>query len=335
MLEIVLPFGLPPDELAKDLIASLRTPALARLLACARAHGSREFDGFNRSLPHEQLLDETFGPALRNAAGLLQNIDPARTGYWFILHPVHLHIARDHLVLTDTRQLPLTDEESRALFASAAPVFQESGMTLLYGDGRRWLLQADAWSDMQTATLDAACGHNVEIWMPKGSQARAWRKLQNEVQMTWFEQEVNLARLTRGLPVVNSLWLADGAQIDAPASVSTQSGAISAPGSSAKTDLQLLLASSQNTGQWALPEQSSNCMLYADTLIGPALGGDWSDWLNAMQALDQQWFAPLLAASRLPLRLTLGHNHALREFSCNKLGLLQFWRKNGLARLLP
>ncbi|MFX8047684.1 hypothetical protein ABTK64_20425, partial [Acinetobacter baumannii] len=60
-----------------------------------------------------------------------------------------------------------------------------------------------------------ATGHNIDIWMHKGEQERAWRKFQNEIQMTWYDHPVNQAREARGLLPVNSVWLfGQGALLD-------------------------------------------------------------------------------------------------------------------------
>jgi hypothetical protein len=71
-------------------------------------------------------------------------------------------------------------------------------MTLQYGDASTWFLRADGWTGLKTASADAACGHNVDIWMPDGEHARAWRKLQNEIQMMWFAHTLNDEREAQG-----------------------------------------------------------------------------------------------------------------------------------------
>ena len=225
-IEILVPFALPPAELAVDLLRELGLPALAMLLARARrlptsADNSRDpdadtHDGFARSLPHEAWLAHRFGmatalptcgsPPLAAARMRMLGMHP-EPGYWFMLQPVHYHIARDHLVLTDLRQLALTDADARALFAAAVPAFDEAGLTLCYGTADCWFVRADRHRDLQTATPDATCGRNIDIWMPEGESARAWRKLQNEVQMEWHGHPVNEVRADAGLTPVNSIWL--------------------------------------------------------------------------------------------------------------------------------
>ena len=74
----------------------------------------------------------------------------------------------------------------------------------------RWYLSSDAFGTLAGASPLRASGRNIEIWLPHeahtGERSRAWMKLQNEVQMAWFEHPVNEAREARGLPAVNSIW---------------------------------------------------------------------------------------------------------------------------------
>src|SRR4051812_26469840 len=145
-LDILLPFTLPPSEISIDLVRELRTPSLATLTSRAKVDNRNlphdESGDFFRSLPHELWLASQFGletsvrklgtppvaTALMHSLGL-----QATAGVWFILQPVHIHIARDHLVLTDPRQLSLDETEARILFDIAKLLFEEVGKELLYG----------------------------------------------------------------------------------------------------------------------------------------------------------------------------------------------------------
>lgn len=350
-LDILLPFGLPPADLAKDLLRQCNTPALAMLLARAKALQSESFDPFSRALPHETWLAGKFladytatssSPPLADAL-MRQHGLQAESGTWFVVQPVHFHIARDHLVLTDPRQLLLPDAESRLLFEAARPLFEEAGKTLVYGDAATWFVQADDWSDLHTATPDAACGHNIDIWMPRGEAELAWRKLQNEVQMHWHMHEVNAEREARGARPVNSLWLWGGASMahgtHAPASAAPYTDTFRlhgwglAPGASA----------ARNHGDCdafdivlARPRRG---LLLLDALQAPALAADWGNWLQQLQILETNWFVLLLSAlqgGRLNhVNLILTHNTGLAEYGVSKASLRKFWIKPSLDRLLP
>ena len=349
-LDILLPFGLPPTDLAKDLLQQCKTPALALLLARAKSIQSENFDPFARALPHETWLARQFlsrealtesSPPAADALMRLHGLQ-AETGTWFVLHPVHFHIARDHLVLTDPRQLALDEAEARALFDAALPLFEEDGKTLVYGDAGTWFMQADDWQDLHTATPDAACGHNIDIWLPQGAQERAWRKLQNEIQMHWHMHEVNAAREARGAPTVNSLWLWGGASL--PQATHTHQPA---PYTDAFNFQGWSAALAASAGDQLADCRATDVVMTApqrgllalDGLLAPALAADWGSWLEQMQALEAAWFAPLhraLQAGRLHrIRFVLTHNTRLAEFSVSQGALRKFWVKPSLNRLLP
>src|ERR1700693_6357758 len=77
-LDILLPFGLPPPDTARDLIRECHTPALASLLSRTGApHGAQAVDPFARALAHEVWLARRFGlePSLDGPPKLAQHND--------------------------------------------------------------------------------------------------------------------------------------------------------------------------------------------------------------------------------------------------------------------
>jgi hypothetical protein len=215
-LTLVLPFALTPPELASDLARALQVPSLEILLERNSSHRVTEEDGSNRLLPHESWLSRAFSAGASDTApfapAMMRALGVARTeGYWFAVQPVHLQLTRTHMVLGDPRSLNLNEADSRALFALVQPYFDEVGKPLIYAAPDMWFMRADDWSGLRTASPDAAVNDNLADWMPEGDAKRAFRKLQNEVQMLWHEHPINEARQQRGLQPVNSFWLWAGA----------------------------------------------------------------------------------------------------------------------------
>ena len=267
-------------------------------------------------------------------------------GVWFILNPVYLLVARDHLVLTDRRQSPITEVESRALFEAAQPLFEEVGKPLIYGDAHTWFVRADDWSALRTSTPDAACGRNIDIWMPKGDGDRNWRKLQNEVQMHWHTHPINEERAARGLNPFNSLWLWGGSSGAAATQKTAGSGTASSPEASPYAqsfDLPAWLQRPTKSGATAVADVvapgSERRLLVLDSLIEAALASDWSEWLTRLHQLEANWFAPLLVALKdgqlERITLVASRNAALSEFTITQHSLRKFWVKPSLAKLLP
>jgi hypothetical protein len=350
-LDILLPFGLPPEEMAADLFRELKTPALAALVSRAKSQSAatrhETLDDFSRALPHETWLARQFGLETQMRAGGSPPIAAAamramalsfEPGMWFIVNPVHIHVARDHLVLTDPRQLPLSERESSALFDIAQPLFQEAGKTLLYGNAQTWFTRADEWEQLQTSTPDAASGHNIDIWMPKGPGERNWRKLQNDVQMHWFTDPINAERESRGMKPVNSIWLWGGAPSSMEylhpryTQVFNLAGWLQAFG---QLGAKPMPAATPDDIVAQAPERG---LLMLGALLEPALANDWSHWLDRLRAIEADWLAPLLTALKSgkidQLSLILTHHARIATFTATRQSLRKFWVQPSLAPLL-
>ncbi len=353
-LDILLPFSLPPKELARDLLAHLKLPTLATLLSRAQSDRPQHFDEFAHALPHEMWLARQFdintpadsSPAIAHIAMRGFNL-PAQTGHWFVLHPAHIHIARDHLVLTDIRQVRLSEADALTLFNSAKPLFEDAGKTLLYGDANTWFMRADEWTTLRTSTPDATCGHNIDIWMPRSDDgsARAWRKLQNEVQMQWFENTLNEERAAQGLQVINSLWMWGG-QTANDTTTEIQAEAHSEKRYSHTYNLQgwprcLTSLSAHHLSHCNAAELIADApqqgLLLLDTLTAPTLTSEWSVWQQQLQTLETDWLTPLLQTLENrqldQLALIMTDNTRMTEFNITRLSLKKFWVKPTLKKL--
>lgn len=318
---VVLPFALPPAELAPELSRNLQAPALAALLSRNNLLKKHVIGDDSRILPHEAWLARERGGL---AAAVMRGFGLApKEGYWFIVHPVHIQLARNHLVLADSRRLRLEEADSRTLFELAKPFFDE----LVWGDAETWFMRADGWQSLDAASPDAAMGSNLADWMPVGPTALAFKKLQNEIQMLWHEHPVNEARQQRGLAPVNSFWMWGGASAGSPAPANAFAVAAGAAPS--------WLAALATPGAKAAPGEPGTVVL--PQLVPAGAGNDWGAWLGAMQQLENEWFAPLLAALRDgrigELTLILTSREGSTEIRTSKSALRKFWRAQNLKNL--
>jgi hypothetical protein len=338
-ITLVLPFALPPPELAPDLVRAMQAPGLAALLSRTSDYHCSAAAPEARALPHELWLGQALGLSdgrrLAFAAAAMRGfgLDPAG-GTWFIVNPAHIEIARSHLAMADMRRLGLVESHSRALFDSARPYFDDTGNTLLYGDAQTWFMRADGWSALDTASPDAAAGMNLTDWLPAGARALDYRKLQNEVQMLWHQHPANVEREARGFAAINAFWPWGAATLaDVPATAAVLAGA----------DLPSWLAAlAQRHGitfAQLLGEPGQNLIYCDGGLAEAALGADWAGWLARMQKLDQDIFTPLLGAlaggGAGKARLVLSHRNALADVTTTPMAQRKFWRRPTLDRLLP
>jgi hypothetical protein len=165
-----------------------------------------------KGLPHERFLLGDGVPAAPFTLLGLQGgvIDP--NAVLACIQPVHLHATRDHLVLMHPDHIPLTAAEAAALLEEVKPLFQdEFKAEILAADPSHWFIKPAHFVSLATHSVDQAHGRNIDWWLPRDTteagKARAWRKLQNEIQMLWHISPINEARQASGLPAINSIWI--------------------------------------------------------------------------------------------------------------------------------
>jgi len=332
---LVLPFALPLPEFAPDLVRAMNTPALSSLLSrTSNVTRARVADN-THALPHETWLARALG---LGAAGRLDVAVAAMRGFgldpdggtWYIVSPGHIQIARTHLTMADTRQVTVSDDDSRALFATAAELCEDIGHALRYGDAHTWFLRADDWTGFETASPDTVVNMDLTDFMPKGQPALAYRRLQNEVQMAWHAHPVNAARETRRLPVVNAFWVW-GAGSTAPAP-GRPLASVAVPG-------WLGALGEQRLGSLDRLDEllATDRTLVVGTLAESAQASDWGVWLQEMAQLETTLFAPLLAAVKTgrvgKLQLVLSSREGLLEATTSAMAQRKFWRSPSLDLL--
>ncbi|WP_229412945.1 hypothetical protein [Massilia sp. WG5] len=354
-ISLVLPFALPAPEFASDLIRALEAPALAALLSRTSSAARHPLAPTARVLPHELWIARTLGLANGVAPGLAAScmrgygLDPG-DGTWFVVNPAHIQIAHSHLMMGDPRQLDLREDEGRQLFDSARACCEEAGHALLYGAPDTWFLRADDWDGIHTASPDAAIGMNLTDWVPTGPQARAFRKLQNEVQVSWYTHPVNAARESRGQAPVNAIWPWGAASVAAEhaqklvARAAGKLGPAPALSTYATPGWLTALADQRLDGLSGIADKllaagaaANGRLLVCGNVTAAALAADWHAWLQEMHALEQVLFAPLLAALKAgrikSLRLVLSHRDAHLDTTTTPMAQRKFWRRPTLEAL--
>jgi hypothetical protein len=245
------------------------------------------------------------------------------------LDPVHLLVGRDHLVLTDPARLGLDPDDAAALAEAIAPLFPEDGLTL-HAQGARWYLhETDPGRVLRLRThpMVGAVGRNIDAWLPDGDDARRWRRLVNEVQMTWFTHPVNERREAAGLPPVNSLWIegrVPAVAVDQPLPAAWHAAAA--------------LAARPPLGAAAPPVTDTRGPLQVDErLLAAQLAGDPQGWTEAWETLDRTLFGPIARREGVwhdGADLVLAGDSGWRELAVAPGTDWRFWRRPDPASLL-
>ncbi len=283
------PHWVPPAELRARLV---RTAALAGLQAPAIDLAWQD-EALPRELAHDRWLRQHLAATSPDAA--IPPIEPGAMAavrqlaalpainadvHGWLLEPAHFHLAKDHLVLLAGAAQGLAEPQARALATAIEPLLADDGMTLALANPTHWLLrESQAPWQLDCAAADAAAGRNVDGYLPAGADARRYRRLLNEIQMTWHDHPVNEQRTAEGELPINSVWLSgpvDGTAIAA----------------------------------FREAVAGGRCRL-EESLLGPRLRDDRHAWLDALQALDAQ-LHDWLTASPPPAILLCG-DHEVRR----------------------
>ena len=167
-------------------------------------------ESLDRGLAYEKFI---LGPSNSSAPLELQSYGVNITDHTPIarIEPVHIHAARDHLVLTSTEILDLRQDEADALFDSVKDIFEEMAVAIYRPTTSRWFIESPSLQSLSTVSTEQAQGRNIDHWMPidttTAGVARQWRKWQNDIQMIWFNHPVNEERVSEGMLAINSIWI--------------------------------------------------------------------------------------------------------------------------------
>lgn len=291
---LLIPHVLWPRQAeSAEITAGLTLPAFSRLAG----RGQRELF---TALPSRDWLGQAFGlddfpaaPLTLKAAG----IDEV-AGFWLRADPVHLSVNQRGAELADPAVLAVTQDEAAQLIAALNQQFADDGLHFLAATPECWLLRVPERPDAAFAPLASVYGRNINEFLPQGCEAVRWHRLINEIQMLLYGHPVNDKRAGQGKPLVNSLWLWGGGTYPLPAVLQKPAAVVlgNDPLLAALCELAGVQYAAGSNGLSAMGSKDTLAVL--DNLTMPALWHDALAWRNAWMALEQNWFAPALAALR-------------------------------------
>jgi len=307
-------------------------PALELLLARSRRMAAGEASSLERWLCAAfGLAGGPEGGAAVPAGALTAlacGLEPG-TQRWLRADPVHLRAARDHLVMIPSEGFTLSAAEADALAASLGPLLA-GRFTLHPATPVHWCLRIE---DAEQGEASAEppieiAGAHVDPQRP----SKRWHALLTELEMALYGHPVNAAREARGDPAINSLWLWGAGAQPVAARGPWQSVAADDPVALGLARLAGARHRAPGAGaaQWLerAPEVGRHLVIL-DRLRGAAALRDLDAFALRLQALEDAWFAPLLAALRSGRigMLTLHAPDAAASFEAVRGDLRRFWRR--------
>ena len=316
-LHLLIPGLFPPQDIAAEVCAGLRLPALGRLLARGRKQASP-------AKTMEDWLCDSFGvhsiaPVRAAADGL-----DVSEGYWLCADPVYLQVQHAQvLLLPDV--MPRQDEAAE-LCAMLNAHFSGMGMTFHAPRPNRWYLRLEAEPAMATVPLREVAWRDAKFHQPQGGDALRWQAVVNEAQMLLHDHPVNKALEGRGGLAINSLWLWGGGRtekvvraFDAVGGDSELAGAFAWTAGIPQTkSLRDMLDDVGERGLWA-----------CEGLSAAQQRGDYFLWRERVQKIEQECVLlsqALQAGGLQRLTLEVLQENASHSFDLNRISSWKFWR---------
>jgi len=255
----------------------------------------------------------------------------AANGHWLRADPVHLRADRDRLLLIPSAGFDIAADEAQQLCAALNLHFSDQ-FTLHAFAPDCWGLQAKNAMALQTRPPIEIAGRDIDAELPD----KRFHALLNEIQMALYQHAVNTAREARGAPVVNGLWLWGAGPLPETAAASNagpwQSVSAADPVALGLAKLAGMRhhAPAGDASAWLerAPEDGRH-LVVLDALRGAQALGDAEAFAARLQALEERWFAPLLAALRAGRigMVTLRVPDAGAAFETVRGDLRRFWRR--------
>ena len=184
-----------------------RPKGLERILSRARRN---PFPGADLTGTLFQLFGIASEPHRDLPAGAVvcfgMNGDPG-DGCRALATPVHLLADRDRLLLIRLAPEAIRSEHAEELAAQFNAHFKHDGLSLAVMSPNQWCLSLSGVPEITTSNIESVSGRHIEEYLPKGKDAPYWRKVLNETQMLFFQNETNQAKAASGELTVNALWL--------------------------------------------------------------------------------------------------------------------------------
>ncbi len=247
--------------------------------------------------------------------------------FWLSADPVHLQLNRDQLILLAPETLSITDAEAVSLCAALNRHFATDNFTFLAPQPHRWYLKTAQPARIHTSGLSRAIGHDVDRMLPEGEDRLAWHRIFNEVQMLLHAHPVNEEREQRGALPINSLWFSGGGTLSR-ASTSFQAvigSSALAHGLSKLTEIPFTA-----TEQGIAAISANDVLIELRDAATESMRLDPVAWKDALEDLEQHWFAPLAGLLRKGrirqlVIATVANGHSYR-WSVNRMNLWRWWR---------
>ncbi|HKB83666.1 MAG TPA: hypothetical protein VKD04_10740 [Burkholderiales bacterium] len=250
--------------------------------------------------------------------------------------PVHLQVNRDQLILLAPETLTITETEAASLCDALNRHFATDHFTFLAPQPHRWYLKTARPVRIHTNGLSRAVGCDIDPMLPEGEDRLAWHRIFNEVQMLLHAHPVNEEREQRGALPVNSLWFSGGGTLPR-ASTSFQAVVGSSALVHGLSKLTQIPFTATERGIDAITAEA--VLIELNDGASASMRLDPAAWKDALESLEQRWFAPLAGMLKkgrirrlVVATVTDGRSY---RWSVSRMNLRRWWRSAGSLDMPP
>ncbi|MCU7924767.1 MAG: hypothetical protein KZQ88_18945 [Candidatus Thiodiazotropha sp. (ex Dulcina madagascariensis)] len=127
---------------------------------------------------------------------------------WASTTPAHLLADRDRLLLARLDRSAVQQAEAEQLAALFNTHFKDEGLFLVTKSPTEWYLRLAKCPDLKkTFSIESAIGRHIEEYLPDGVDGKIWRSILTEIQMLFFQSDINQRRDLAGEIAINCLWI--------------------------------------------------------------------------------------------------------------------------------
>ncbi|MDO5102674.1 MAG: hypothetical protein Q4D91_07220 [Lautropia sp.] len=126
-------------------------------------------------------------PAVEGPPGLSVNAD----GHAWLMRPVNFRLTTDSMLMDAMLPARLDHTGATRLVDAIRPLLADEGYEIELLSPTTWLLKLrpgmTGWQ-LQTSAFEATVGQHIDAHLPQGPDARRFRRLLNEIQMSWHQE---------------------------------------------------------------------------------------------------------------------------------------------------
>ena len=249
-------------------------------------------------------------------------------GYFYRADPVHFKAESDHAILIGSELVCPDIDESRLLIEAFNRHFKEDNLSLHMTHKDRWYLKCERSLELEFSALDYSLGRDIKHFMPKGKDELWWRKIVNEAQMLFFQNEVNQLREDSRKLSINGLWLWDMPSISFKEEHRVEPLIVFTDDVIAKALVKQRGSENKPLNEFAdKPELLETNLLITDQLYTAVCYGDIGAWLESLEKFCQ---TTLTSVFELLNSKNIDNVYIYpcdgRVFKINRGLLIKFWK---------